>query len=92
MGLPAAFYAIAAAALLLASVAVIGWWIAIGRRNAEAALASARAEAERIVQQAHRDSETARKEAAIEAREQAHAIAADTERTARVRQQEILSL
>jgi ribonucrease Y len=48
--------------------------------------------ASNLVRQAERDAETLRKEAAIEARERAHAIAAEAERQLRERRQEILEL
>jgi ribonuclease Y len=92
MGLPAAYYLVAAALLFSATLAIAVWWLAAGRRAAGAALAAAHAEAERITRQAQRDAESARKEAALEAREKAHALAAETERVARERQQEIISL
>ena len=92
MGLPAAYYLVAAALLFSATLAVALWWLTAGRRAADTALAAANAEAERITRQAQRDAESARKEAGLEAREKAHAVAAETERAARERQQEILSL
>jgi ribonuclease Y len=45
-----------------------------------------------LLKQAERDAETLRKEAAVEAREKAHAIAAEAEVQLRERRQEILSL
>jgi ribonuclease Y len=92
MGLPAAFYLTAAAILLFATVGAITWWIANRRRLAETTLGQARTESERIVRQAERDAESVRKEAALEARERAHTVAAETERHSRERQQEILTL
>jgi ribonucrease Y len=92
MGLPAAYYLIADALLLLTTVAAITWWIVSRRRLAEATVGQARAESERIVRQAERDAESVRKEAALEARERAHTVAAETDRQARERQQEILTL
>ena len=92
MGLPAAYYLIADALLLLTTVAAITWWIASRRRLAEATVGQARAESERIVRQAERDAESVRKEAALEARERAHTVTAETDRVARERQQEILTL
>ncbi|MGB2715000.1 MAG: ribonuclease Y [Vicinamibacterales bacterium] len=92
MGLPAIYYLIFSVILLGLTLAAIAWWIASRRQLAEATVGQARAEAERILRQAERDSESARKEAALEAREQAHLLAAETERKARERQQEILTL
>ena len=92
MGLPAAYYLIATAILFVATLAAISWWIASRRRLGEATIGQARAESERIVRQAERDAESVRKEAALEARERAHTVAAETDRQARERQQEILTL
>jgi ribonuclease Y len=92
MGLPAVYYLIFSAILLIVALSAISWWLVSRRRLAEATLGQARTEAERIVRQAERDAETTRKEATLEAREQAHVLAAETERKARERQQEILTL
>jgi ribonuclease Y len=92
MGLPAVYYLVGAGVLLLVTVSAIAWWLASRRRLAEATVGQARTEAERIRRQAERDAESARKEAVLEAREQAHLVAAETERKARERQQEILTL
>ena len=91
-GLPAVYYLAAAAILLFITFSMLAWWTASGRRQAEAALVQARTESERIVRQAERDAESVRKEAALEAREKAHLLAAETDRTARDRQQEIVTL
>jgi ribonucrease Y len=92
MGLPAVYYLIFATILFAVTLAAIAWWVVSRRRLAEATVGQARSEAERMVRQAERDAESARKEAALEAREQAHLVAAETERKARERQQEILTL
>jgi ribonuclease Y len=92
MGLPAAYVLIAAAILFIATVSAIIWWIASRRHLAESTIGQARTESERILRQAERDVESLRKEAALEARERAHTIAAESERQARERQQEILTL
>ncbi len=91
MGLPAVFLL---NALVTGAVggSLFVWWLSARRRLADSTLAAARGEADRIVRQAERDAETFRKEAAIEAREKAHEIAADTERQTRSRRQEILAL
>jgi ribonuclease Y len=70
----------------------IAWWVASGRRHVEATVAQARTESERIVRQAERDADSVRKETALEAREKAHLVAADADRTARERQQEVITL
>ena len=92
MGLPAVYYLIFAAILLLTTLGIIAWRTATRRRLTNTTLEQARTESERIVRQAERDAESIRKEAALEAREKAHTLAADSERQARDRQQEILTL
>ena len=92
MGLPAVYYLIFAAILLLVTLGVIAWRAATRRRLTSTTLEQARTESERIVRQAERDAESIRKEAALEAREKAHELAAESERHARDRQQEILTL
>jgi ribonuclease Y len=91
-GLPAVYYLAGAAILLLITLSTIAWWMASGRRTADVALTQARAESERIVRQAERDGDSVRKEAALEAREKAHHVAAESDRVVRERQQEILTL
>jgi ribonuclease Y len=91
-GLPAVYYLTAAAILLFITVLTIAWWMASGRRHVEATVAQARTESERIVRQAERDADSVRKETALEAREKAHLVAADADRTARERQQEVITL
>ncbi len=83
----------AAIAVLAALASVVLLWGATSKRRAVATeLASARAEADRVLRQAERDAETARKEAALAAREGAQQIAAEAEREARQRRQEIVGL
>jgi ribonuclease Y len=78
--------------LFIAVVAVL-WWMAMRQRHVAAeTLARAQAESERLVRQAERDAETLRKEAALEAREKAHADAAAAEKQMRQRREEILTL
>ena len=92
MGLPAVSYLILSAILFLASVGAIVWAVATRRRHAEATIGRAQAEAQQMLRQAERDAESIRKEATLEAREKAHALAADAERDARERQQQVLGL
>jgi ribonuclease Y len=94
MGLPAvsSAYALGALVVLLATIASILWWIANHRRIAADTVGRAQADAERIPRQAERDAEARRKEIALEAREKAHADAAEAERQLRQRREEILSL
>src|SRR5687767_5480606 len=91
MGLPA-ISSIIAGVLFAGAITAVAWWLVSGRRMAEATLNQAKTEADRIVRQAERDADSVRKEAALEAREKAHTLAAESERQARDRQQEILSL
>ena len=85
----AAVLAIAAASV---AAVLLLFTVTRGRRVAKETLTAARAEATRICQQAERDAETLRKEAALEAREKAHVLSAETERESRERRQEILAL
>ncbi len=71
---------------------MLAWWLGSRRRISEETIGRAVAEADRIVKQAERDSETIRKEAALSAREKAHELAADADRQLRERRQEILGL
>ncbi len=99
MGLPAVSLAsfqsvipfLSIAAVVLA-FAIAFWWFSAQRRVADATLAAARTEAERLTRQAERDGENLRKEAALEAREKAHTATADADRQIRQRQDEITSL
>ena len=78
--------------LVLSAVAAGIWWLLSRRRMADETLARAQAEGDRIIRQAERDAETLRKEAALEAREKAHAVAADSDMQIRQRRDEIASL
>ena len=90
--------------LAIAGVVVVTTRTAAARRRAaEQVLSDARATVDRnlkqaeqaaqnMLRQAERDAETLRKEAALEAREKAHTLAAETERQARERRQEIVGL
>jgi ribonuclease Y len=91
MGLPAV-YLINALVTGAIGGSLVVWWLSAGRRLADSRLGAARSEADRILRQAERDAETFRKEAALEAREKAHELAATSERQARERHHEILAL
>ena len=86
---------LAVALLIVGLSAVIGgfsiWTARSRRRSADEALDRARTESERLLKQAERDVEALRKEAAIEAREKAHEIAAAEEK-ARERREAIAGL
>ena len=78
--------------LVLSAVAAGIWWLLSRRRMADETLARAQAEADRLIRQAERDAETLRKEAALEAREKAHTVTADSDKQIRQRRDEIASL
>ena len=92
MGLPAVYYLIFAVTLLIVTLVAIAWAIGSRKRLAASTIGQAQAESDRILRQAERDAENLRKEAALEAREKAHTVASESERQARERQQEILTL
>lgn len=92
MALPSGLLALLAIVAAAAAAGLLVWTLTKGRRTAAETMAAARNEASRLTQQALRDAETLRKEAALEAREKAHEVAAETERQARERRQEILEL
>jgi ribonucrease Y len=92
MGTP---YGLAALAVLAAGALAAGallWGAATRRRAAADALAKAHDECQRVLKQAERDADSLRKEATLEAREKAHELAADSERQARERRQQIVGL
>jgi ribonuclease Y len=90
MGLPAYYLVINALVTAAVGGGMLAWWLASRRRISEETIGRARLEAERLVKQAERDSETLRKEAALTAREKE--LAAGAERQFRERQQEIVGL
>jgi ribonuclease Y len=81
---------------IVAASAVAGaaflWAAATRRRAAADTLRKANEECERLIKQGQRDADSLRKEAAIEAREKAHELAAAAERQARDRRDEIGAL
>ena len=87
---PIVSLAIVGLAVLISGIAL--WGVRGRRRDAEDAIARARADADRVVKQAERDAESLRKEAALEARERAHTLSAEAEQQARNRRQEITTL
>ena len=101
MGLPASpsasLYLFSAAVLLVLAALIVAIvvglrWTNSRRRLADDSLARAQAEADRLLRQAERDAESLRKEAALEAREQAHAVAAESDKRIQQRRSEITSL
>lgn len=69
---------------LAAGGAVFAWWLATRKRLAAETVGRAQAEATRLLQHAEREAEARRKEVELAARERAHEIIVDAERSARV--------
>ena len=86
---PSAAYLINAAISGTIAVAALAWWVASRRRLATEIVGRAEEQARQLRQQAERESETLKKEAALEAREKSHELVAEAERHARERRQEI---
>src|SRR4051794_24504761 len=76
----------------LAGIGILLWWIGNRRRLSEETVGRAEEHARHLRQQAERDAESLKKEALLEAREKSHALLADADRQARLRQQEIVGL
>src|SRR5438045_1386035 len=89
---PAAVYLVLTALGDFVIIAAIAWWIASRKRIASEVVGRAEDHARQLRSQAERDGESVKKEAQLEARENAHALLADAERKARERQQEIVGL
>jgi ribonucrease Y len=92
MGTPSG---LAALLVLLAGASGAGlllWGAAGRRRSAQLTLQAATSDAARIIKQAERDGESIRKEAALEARESAHAVTSAAEAKARETQHQISTL
>jgi ribonuclease Y len=75
----------------LVAAALFGVWLATRKRLAAATVGRARAEAERLIKDAERESETRKKEAILEAREKAHEIVSEAERQTRAERQQTAS-
>jgi ribonuclease Y len=76
----------------LVGIAALVWWISHRKRLAAETVGRAQEEARILRLHTQREAESLKKEAQLEAREQAHALIADAERRARERQQEIVTL
>src|SRR6266851_3565295 len=74
------------------ALAAIFWWIASRKRIAGEIVGRAEQHAVQTRQQVAREAESLKKEAQLEAREQAHGVIADAEAKARARQQEMAGL
>ena len=94
MGLPAVslVYFLGSLVVLVITLGAIVWWVTTHRTMAAETIGRAQADSERITRQAERDAETIRKEATLEAREKAHAAAAEAERQMREKRDQILNL
>jgi len=79
-------------AAVLAAAALFGVWLATRRRLAAETVGRARLEAERLLKDAERESDTRRKEALLEAKEKAHDIVSEAERQARAERQQAATL
>jgi ribonuclease Y len=89
----AVYLTIGASALAdLVGIGALVWWIASRKRIAAETIGRAEEQSRLLRDQAHREAESLKKEAQIEARERTHAIVAAAEERARTRQQEILGL
>src|SRR3954463_11595998 len=77
---------------VLAGIGLLLWWMGNRRRLADETVGRAEEHARHVRQQAERDAESLKKEAQLEAREKSHALLADADRQARLRQQEIVGL
>jgi ribonucrease Y len=77
---------------LVVAAAVFAYWTATKRRIAAETVGRAEEQAKRIVRDAGRDAETAKKETLLETKEQVHQLLAAAEREERGRRQEIVGL
>lgn len=80
------------AAADLVGIGALMWWLASRKRVAAETVGRAEEQVRLMRQQAERETESLKKEAQIEAREKTHALVADAEQKARLRQQEIVGL
>jgi ribonuclease Y len=90
--LPNVVLLINVAVTLAVSGAVFAGWISTRKRIAADTVGRAEEQAQRLVKDAERDSETRRKEALLEAKEKAHDIMVDAERQARQERQQAATL
>jgi ribonuclease Y len=70
-----------------AAAAVFAYWLASRKRLAAETLGRARTDSERLVRDAQREAETAKKEALLAAKEKAHELLMDAERQAQERRE-----
>ena len=79
-------------AAFVAAAVVFAVWLATRKRTAAHTVGRAREEASRLIRDAERDAENLQKEAALAAKERAHALLQDSERQTRERRQELESI
>jgi ribonuclease Y len=77
---------------LAAGAAVFAWWLATRKRLAAETVGRAEAEARRLVQHAEREIEARRKEVELAAKERAHELVVEAERTARQQRDDAAAL
>ena len=78
-----------AAVTLAIAFTTIAWYLATRRRVAAEFVERARADGDRLLQDARRESETLKKEALLEGKEQAHDLRLEAERQIRERREEL---
>ena len=88
----AVYLALVSAICDVAVVGALAVWMASRKRISLETVGRAEQHAAQLTQQAEREAESVRKEAQLEAREQAHRLVADAEAKARTRQLEIAGL
>ena len=81
-----------ALAALVAASTVFAIWFATRKRTAAQTIGRAQDEASRLIRDAERNAETLRKEAALTAKERAHALLQESEKQNRERSQELESV
>jgi ribonuclease Y len=77
---------------LVAAAAVFAWWLGTRKRLAAETVGRAQAEAARLVQHAEREIEARRKEVELAAKERAHELIVEAERTARQQRDDAAAL
>src|SRR5919106_730937 len=85
-------YLINAAVTLAVAGGVFAWYLATHRRLAADTIDRARLEAERLLRDAQRESETLKKEALLDAKEKAHDLRLEAEKQIRERRDELAVL
>jgi ribonuclease Y len=81
-----------AAVTLAIAGGIVAWYLAMERRSAADTIERSRIEAERLLLDARRESETLKKEALLEAKERAHDLRLEAERQIRERRDELVTI